>query len=735
MRTRTLTQAAPAVLLCLLLAGSAHAVEKQPDRQPKDAAKERPAKPEEDLGADRLLQKAEELLQGGETERGLKMLETLLKQYPASELRFAIRLSLGRHYMKANEYAKAIENLRELKDMAAGEEPLTGQPLEIYLEGQYLTGVAYFHLQQYAASFPILRNITRAYPNTVWANQSYYYIGMCHFAQQNWSKAIEALSFVGTFVDPNSPTVKYVEAGRRFYVKISDGDLLIAYRMGEQISLEVSTANGDKETIQCIPLLDNEGVYIGSIATEVGVAKPGDGTLQIIGGDTIKTRYIDKAVKDGQRNVPREVATKVVSTATLNFTLGTYDSSVAAAFIGQPLFLLLTDVDGDVSPQADTMKVRVISRFKRDLDAASAEGDDQDLYQTRDEVTVTLKELGQEPVHSGRFAGTLRVEAARADAPADKGDDVLQVELGDEVVASYVDELHAEGEVSRVATTSTKVIGELDSSPRASQDVVSDPVLRAKKNQVEALAYLELARIFKSMGLLKGAKEKAEEGLARVDTVLRGVGSVPEAMKEQCYKTKWELYLAADDFNRAIATCQTFNRLYPDSPLVDEALMGIGNIYFESKDYKAASRIFQSVLRMPKSRAKAEAQYRIAECAEAEGGNQEAAVRQYRICAQQYPDSKFAGESLSKVVDYYVTTKDYAQANDLLAQVFQDYPDGAFLDRMLLKWVMVAYYRGEYATAYEKCKQLIFDYPSSQYAETAKQLIEKIKPRLGQGQE
>ena len=105
------------------------------------------------------------------------------------------------------------------------------------VEGLYLTGTGYFQLKQYGAAFPILRRITNDWPNTLWANQAYYYVGMCHFAQGNWNKAIEALSLVGTFVDPNSPTVSYVEAGRRFYAKIEDGDYGECISCGEQIGV------------------------------------------------------------------------------------------------------------------------------------------------------------------------------------------------------------------------------------------------------------------------------------------------------------------------------------------------------------------------------------------------------------------------------------------------------------------------------------------------------------------
>ena len=45
---------------------------------------------------------------------------------------------------------------------------------------------------------------------------------MTTFATAADLKAIEALSLVGTYVDPSSPSIQYAEAGRRFYVKCDD---------------------------------------------------------------------------------------------------------------------------------------------------------------------------------------------------------------------------------------------------------------------------------------------------------------------------------------------------------------------------------------------------------------------------------------------------------------------------------------------------------------------------------
>ncbi len=782
-----------------------------PAPRPKAPSGKAAASAEDEFAARRLLKRAEDLLLARETERAVKMIESVIEQYPNSKAVFEAWLALGKHYVGAANYPAAINALRHLnalkKDAAAsaplaeGGEDLTGRDLDIYLEGLYLTGIAHFHTHQFAAAFPILRKITNSYPNTVWANQSYYYIGMCHFAQGNWNRAIEALSLVGTFVDPSSPAIEYAEAGRRFFVKVEDADLPVLFRLGKKPLVTLETKNGDKETLECIPLGGEAGIFIASIPTRVAQAKPGDGELQVIGGDTITAKYVDDNTQEGQKAVAREKKVRVVSTAVLRFTLGTFESNASGAFLGQPLHVLLHDVDMDTTPEADSVTVKLSSRYRRAgegrpetesaarrtkseteplASALDVKGDDEEQYVIRDEVLLKLNELpppadanakpetqnAKREIHTGRFGGTVMIEPAREGQPIDKTDLLLTCAVGDEVVASYIDELHAGGEVPRPISAAIAVVGELDGRPRATQNIVPDPVLRAKKLLVEATAYLELARIFRSMGLAKGAKEKALEGLDRVESILReqvgdaaaafaiplpqGQGGrarspIPPQLREEAYKLKWELHIVQDDFDNAIATCRLFNRLYPDSPFVDQALIGIATVRMERKEYTDAIAVYRQVLTLTTSQAKAEAQFRIAEATEAIAAKalaarpagatkapqqSEAAIQQYRICAEKFPDSEFAGRSLAKLVDYCVEQSDFARAEDLLEQVFQDYPDGSFLDSMLLKWVLVAYRRGDYAKAYDKCSQLIFEYPASEFAAKAKEILPKIEEKV-----
>lgn len=731
--------------------------------QAEEAAEERQGQTNvyEEIQARRQFERARDLLEAGETDRGTSMLENIIEQFPQSELRYQAYLSLGRHLVEARQENQAIAYLKNLRELDRAGEELTGDRLDWYLESLYLTGIGYFQMREYNQSFAALRRITVNHPNSVWANQSYYYIGMCHFALGNWAKAIENLNLVGTFVDPDSPTMEYVEAGRRLYVRVQDGDLPVQYRLGRTSQVQVEAESGDKARISLIMLSENDGIFIGSIPTEMGTPfdeathnqrvdpnrdKPDQRrplTLQVRGGDRINISYVDENTLEGERGVKRLGTVRVVSTASLNFTNRTFEDRVKSAFINQPLYVVLHDADHDRTPEADRVDVRFVSRYRVEEDMESAPTSILDIrearpevqYEIRDELTITVSEIGETPVHTGRFGGEVDIQEFRDGMTVDRNDQVLMAAVGDEVVAIYSDELHIGGDSPREVTMVTPVAGEIDASPRSTQDVVNDPALRAKKFTVEGAAFLELSRIFYSMGLREGAMQRAAEGLTRVDDVIRISSPIPREQREDAFRLKWELHLVRREYNEAITTCRLFAQAFPDSPLVDEALLGIGKIQIEQNDYAAAIRTFNEILKLPDSLARPEAQYRIAEATERMSGI-EAAIREYQTVSERFAGSPYAAEALRKMVKYHIDTRNISQANDLLQRIFEDYQDAEFLDEMLAYWYLVLYRMGDFQGALDKIRLLIYEYPSSPHAASAKSRLPVIEEaaKRAQGQ-
>ncbi len=697
-----------------------------------------------EFAARRLVNRAEELIEAGERERGVRMLRSVLDQFPESRARFGAYLGLGRALLDQGDFGTAIGYLRNVQNLRRDDEELSADDLDMVLESLYLTGTAHYRMGAYNSVFPVLRRITERHPNTVWANQAFYYIGMAHFAQSNWQQAIDALEMVGTSIDPESPGADVVEAGRRLYVKIEDGDLPILHRLGEEIRVEATTSRGDKVTATAVPMSGRSDIFLASVATEVAPINRDDEVLQVSGGDTITVRYIDANTREGEANVVREAEVRVVSTGAVSFTLGDFETPAPAAFQNQPLFVMLHDADHDVSDRVDTALVEVVSRYQLDADELDEAEDILDLdrlledgterWEIRDRTTLTLRQFGEgTPRRDARFTGRIHVRPPGGpDAPApEDGQATLRAEVGDEILVTYVDEVHAFGEAPRTVEMAIAVMGELDTNPSSTQDVVTDPVLRARKNLVEGTAYLELARIFKSMGLEEGAAERANEGLVQANDIIRTRDTIPSSLREEAFKLTWELHLVKEDYEAAMAVCNVFNQMFPESPFVDQALVGLGNIKLAAGEHGEAIAIFNRVLSLQNSQARAEATYRIGEAMEkTPARGQEAAIPYFNRVVEQFPDSEFAGPALAKMVDYHIDRRDYATAHDMLGRVMEDYPDAEFRDAMLLKWVLVSFRRGDFAHALEKCQQLIFQYPESEYAARARELMPRIEARI-----
>ena len=744
-----------AVLLALPLA--ARAQDNRAYRQGRGGGDAAPT----NMRAMRLLRRAKDYLMAGETEQGTKMLERIIDQNPDDPVRFRAWVVMGKHYMDAQRPNDAIHALSHVRKMRQGKEELKGDQLDVYLEGMYSLGKAYYEARKFTAAFPVLRMITRDFPTTVWANQSYYFIGMCHFEMENWSKCIKALERVGTSVDADEEHIRYVEAGHRFYVKITDADLPIRVRLNEPVEVGLTTEpGGDRETVSCVKLSRKGDIFIGSIPTKVGhvtETRVGDGTLQVLGGDEIRAVYTDNNTFKGQHNVDRFAKTLVVSTGQVRFAHANYKDKSNAAYINQPTTIVVEDADLDEGAEAETCRVKVESRYRReerdnvgspsttgiDIESLLRGNAEEDHWIVRDSVWLTLTELPEskdaEAIRSGRFGGQVDVIGAIEGTEVNQEDDKLACVIGDEIQVTYLDTLHIDGKKDRPITNKLKVAGRVTSHATADQQVIRENLTLAKKNLVEAKALLELARIFNDMGLVKGARSNGDQGIGKLDEVLAIKTPLPPEKLQKAYQLKWEIQMVLKRYGAAINTCEVFNRKYPQSPLVDRALKQIAMVHFEQKNYEQASDIFRRILNLPSSQIKAEAQFRLAECVEkqaaANPGRDDAnplakAIPLYEACSNRYPNSDFAGDALGKQVDFLYDNKQYVNADELLERIFDEHPDEDFLPRMLLKWVLVAYRMGNIQKAYDKCSALLFQYPGTAYAKKAKAILPKLEKKL-----
>jgi len=680
-----------------------------------------------------LLERGSELLEQNQIDRAVKILSSIPRLYPKAKTRFKAYLVLARHYVKKKKYEEALPRLSAAVD---AESP------DIKAEAYYRMGICYFHQGDFDRAFMTLRKVANEYPYSDYANEVYYYIGLCHFKLERWSRAVEALSIVGTRVKDTGEISMLAEAGQRFYIKIRDEDLVVL-KENESLVVTATAKSGDQEKIKLEPLGKDKTHYIGSIKTKKGKGKKKNGVLDIVGGDKIHITYIDEHTEKGERKVKKLVQVNIVSTATIGFTDGAYRDYTHGVFGNQDCFLRVKDFDQDTSEDRDAVEVQLTTRYKvkKEKEDASLDFERPD-YVNRDLLTVSLKETGS---HTGVFTGKLRINVAYSDEEVRQNDDTLSAMKGDDILMEYVDTRHIKGDEPRHLTYKAKVVVGVISDVKIVHRKVDSLELKAKKELIEARIYLKLGNIFKDVGLEKKASEKAEAGLERVESVIQmsTEASLDRSIVEKAFNVKWELLMVQNKLSEAIAVCKSLISLFPDSTLVDRALLDIAQAKLKTEQAgqtKEAIQILTSIIHLPKSDLKAEAQYRIAEVREKmaiaaakrrnRSPNLNLAMLEYKRCADNYPQSPFAGKALEKIANYYIKTKDYKRAVLLMEQVFQDHPDAGFLDNMLLKWIIASYRLQDYRTAMAKCNQLITDYPNSQAAAKAKKYLPTIQRKL-----
>ena len=691
-----------------------------------------------DYEALKMLRQGAALVENRQEDRGIKLVAAVPLRFPTSGVRFEAGLFLGRYYTEQGDYQLAIKNLTPVSE-AEEAEP------EQRAEALYRMGICQYELSDYNRALAVLRRVTEDYPWNVSANEAYYYIGLCHFRLNRWKHAVEALKLVGTSVPPNADTQNLVESGQRFFVKIQDKDLRVLQHVGGTLTVEVSAKSGDKETVG-MEKFDEEGeVYSGSLKMELGAPAPADSRLQVRGGDVIAVNYVDANAKDGTLQVTRLATSRIVSTARLGFMDGAFREYVQGVFADQNSFLQVKDYDKDTTDQPDKIRVRVYARYQErdeDLGMPAVTEDGLPKYALRDEMTLVLEETGP---HTGEFQATIVIESGEEGAQVNKADATLTAVDKDTILLDYEDEVHIGGlDDPRTVTSQAEFLtGHIQDVAIAHREVDTEE-LRARKNLIEAKFYLRLAEIFADVGLTRRAGDKSDIGLDKVDDVLQRAlkASISQDLIEEAYKLKWELLLAKGDLSAAVNACRALMAKFPASTLADVALLQIAKAKMESEQPMDAMTVLRAVLGLKSSdELKAEAQYLIASILDQnaqKGANPDQkrqamgqAIAAYKECADKFPESPFAGQSLGKVIDFYVDSKNYDRSLEMLQTVFVDFPDAPFLDEMLLKWGLVLAKMKRYEESRDKLQELLNSYPNSKVSGSAQKILQVVQRRIG----
>ena len=306
----------------------------------------------EDRAARKLLQAGDLRYDAGEQEKALEIWQSVVERYPRSKVRYQAHLKLGEHYLtKGNAYDKARAHF---ETVAAEENTDTQQRALATLK----MGVCLFEGRHYGQCFKVMRKVIEEFPVAEQVNEAYYYIGLGHFKQGHYGRAISALEKVGTAVGQKDENAEKLEAGKRFFVKIEDADLAILEK-NETVPVKVRTSQGDEEIIECIPVGRNVRVVLGSIPTRLGKARKGNGIIEVTGTAKVQVDYVDSHTANRAFNVDRKKGVTVVGNALVQVMDGAFSEALQGVVLGKEANIQVSDADRDISDKADVLKVKV----------------------------------------------------------------------------------------------------------------------------------------------------------------------------------------------------------------------------------------------------------------------------------------------------------------------------------------------------------------------------------------
>lgn len=323
----------------------------------------------EDRAAKKLIEAGDARLEADEGAKALEIWKSVIERYPKSRHRFDAHLKLGNYYL---DQERAYDRARVHFEAAAAEENRDeGQRAE----GTLKLGVCFYHARNFGKCFQVMRDVIERFPVSPQVNEAYYYIGLGHFQQGHYSRAIQALEKVGTTLSGDDTQGEKLEAGKRLFVKIEDADLAVL-EADQTVKVVARAASGDEETFDCHPVGRNVRLVLGSLISKLGRPVPNNGTLEIKGGDKVQVTYTDEHTAERKLKVPVLKEVTVVGNALVAVTDGAFAETVNGVVLGKTANLRVTDADRDLSDGADTIQAFVeVYRLKTDeeLEAEAVE--------------------------------------------------------------------------------------------------------------------------------------------------------------------------------------------------------------------------------------------------------------------------------------------------------------------------------------------------------------------------
>ncbi|MFP6900969.1 MAG: tetratricopeptide repeat protein [Opitutales bacterium] len=715
----------------------------------------------EDRKARKLLEAGDARMEADEKQKALEIWQTVLNQFPRSKVRYDAHMRIGEHLLTGKgAYDEARKHFESVTDEENRDDGMRAT-------ATLKQGVCFYEARLYGKCFKTLRRVIEEFPTSGEVNRAYYYIGLGHFKQGHYSRAIECLEKVGTAFSEKDKGVEKVEAGKRLFVKIEDADLAIL-KQGEVVTIICSTKRGDEELLSCLPVGRNSRMVLGSLPTRLGKVAKGNGILEIGGGDVVEVAYLDMHTASKEFEKKRIKQVQVVGQGKAAIMDGSYRDTLRGVVLGKIVNLEVNDADGDVSDKEDALSA-IVEIFRRktgdEIDAEVAalvasgaiakptegfnplnplasngeDGPKIDPFKKVDGLTIKLVEtLVEEPVsafeveNEGEQAEDSPEEDTEEEsAPPKETEPPLEAPVKQEGITLSPEVVEAEADDS-VHTGVFRGVVPIENS----EEVKKDDVLQAlpgdfvritykdKLNvtQDERIVSAEAKCIEGNVGGVRVTKTRIEDEGLRLRTELKAAAALTEIgnhYKEfglaDKSKIKYEEALAiAED------TAQDARKLR--GRILEESYVGLWKIYFAMGNYGAATAMSRRLQKdFPESPYVDDAILQQANVAR-ERGDLKTAIALYKGLTT-LKNSELRGEGQFDIAECYEQmaldagpTKGegyFEQAFRAYQTVFEQYPESGRVGDSVAKMANFYYRKKDYRRAIDVFENVLSDHPDA----------------------
>ena len=717
----------------------------------------------EDRKARKLLEAGDARLEADEKQKALEIWQTVLDQFPRSKVRFDAHMRIGEHLLTSKgAYDEARKHFEAVAEEGNSDDAMRAT-------GTLKQGICFYEARIYGKCFKVLRKVIEDFPASEEVNRAYYYIGLGHFKQGHYSRAIESLEKVGTAFSEKEKGMEKVEAGKRLFVKIEDADLAILAQE-EVVEVLCSTKRGDQEKVNCRAVGRNSRIVLGSLPTRLGKVAKGNGFLEVGGGDVVDVTYVDKHTASKEFEKKRLKQVQVVGQGKASIMDGSYRDTLRGVVLGKIVNLQVDDPDGDLSDDSDSLSAVLEVRRRKspeELDeeiatlvasgaiAAPEEGKDPlsllaldsedgpkiDKFKTVDTIVVKLNELTLAEPEAVSVVGDEPAEgedSADDDAPEtlpSKGENLEGNEKTPELDEAEAEAILISPELLEDDTIHSGVFRGVVAIENQAE-VKKDDKLQALPGDYVRITYSDKLNVTKdprevtasakciegNVGGVRVTKTRIDDEELRLSTELKTAAALAEIGNH--YKEFGLADKAKTKYQEALAigedTAKAARKL--GGRILEESYVGLWKIYFAMENYGAATAMSRRLQNeFPESPFVDDAILQQAKVAQ-ERGDLKTAIALFKGLTT-LKESELRGEGQFGIAECYeqmavdagpIKGEGYfEQAFRAYQVVFENYPESGRVGDAVAKMANYYYRKKDYRRAIDVFENVLGDHPDA----------------------